>query len=1085
MGHAFGVAAMIGATFLGARAQTPSSGILVDPMVRSAAFEFRLDKLAPTLYSKADYGPWMESGRRAMLQWRPAGESRWRTAQDFVRVQADRVTAKPTPDPRMATMLFGLEDGKTYEYRISFVGDGYPKGPITGSFTTLTVNPPQGRGEIVPIVVSPKTTSEEIMKIIKANITGQPEKDGGKIFEIRSAAGPGVRTVVHSSIASIYGRGDWVWSGTSKAWVTLRMAKGHNVIFDGSDPAYDVINAGMWQPVTDKELALSPGDGVYVSKTSVPVPSTVFYERTESMPGYRLLDLSEGARWVDNWNSTGSTGVIASKPGQILSASRSEGDARIFLQTDRNCHMSPGQQVRVSGTSNPAWNTVLTVTNTARDEKNGVYQVVVKSPDGATPKTATGGRLEPLSPTSMFKQRADANGECYAWVPDAPGAKTGRLYIHLLNGRDPNTVRVKIPVVASCLDVRSAHFVCVDGLNFQYFGSYDVAGFGGIGIIDVSDLVVKNNVLTGLTTYIGSRTSYNSAKARVVVAGNQMRERGLGADPAGGPTPDWGWIKGSKQEVTAIAFLGRAVSILDNHVEGSFNGFGWIGQYSDNLDGNQSMYPEGVEVDGNTFVGIGDDAVEPEQWIVNFTVTNNTFRQCYKGVSMAPIIGGPLYIMRNRWVGRGEYTASSDWQSFLKMGNDDPGDTGYKLVANNTVVNENASSSGDPLPGLMDSGAVYNHFYYNNYVASDGFSVAFGYGSLGYPHMFDYNRYLQGRPNDSWKGSAAVFAYARRSSRQGESLNTGSDTRAFATFHDWQIGKPKFGSSMPGYDGTVHDAPVTGRTEGGELVTWQHDPHGSYQVGTHELIDPVAGDFRPRPDAPVGGAGMRLANITYDCGPGWAQYEEAGNPTIGALPGGRQVKPGNRMPILSVPASLIAAAKRRVDIAASYTDPDGDAVSLIAVVRDAGGAVIPADVKDTGSGVATITFLPPSEGIYVATVDASDTDGAKARASCKISVGPEMPEGQDVLVQTSTSRKEARPGEAVTYTIYCSNPTSTFLKGAQLSLPVPSGMDFFPASATLDGAPATASVSKGVFQMSLGEIPAGVRRVVTVTAIIQ
>jgi uncharacterized repeat protein (TIGR01451 family) len=1074
----------------GAQAYTAAvNGVSVIPLARSAGFEFRLDEIAPTLYSKSNPGPWMESGRRAMLEWRPTGDTAWKKAQDFVRVQEDRFGARPVPDPRMATMLFGLKEGAQYDYRVSFVGAGYPDKAFTGSFTTLTAAVPTGAGQVIPIVVSSKTTSADLMKALSAALSDSPDANAGKIIELRSAAGPGVPTVVRASLAGAQEKGEWHWSGTDKAWLTLRVAAGHDIVFDGSDPAYDVQNQGMWAPVDDAGLGLSAGDGVYVSRTSMPRPTVVYYERVPNTPGYRLLDITEGEHWSENYDGIGSSGVNLSRSAGIVSASRADGSTTVVVRTDRLPYFQNGDQITITGCPYDAWNGTKTVTTASRDDKSGVYEFRFQSSDDTSGRTVVGGTAAPVVPTSSLKTRAAAEGECMVWVPDAPGAAQGKVYVHLRNDLNPNTVRVKIPVISSCLDIGSAHNVRVAGLDIQYYGTTATGGFGGIGLVDVTDAVIEGNTLVGLNDFIGNRSGYNSMKERIIIKGNTFLERGLGADPSGGRAPAWAWIKMSKQENLGIFMNGRSISILDNTIDGMFNGVSYIGQGSQTYDGSQTQYPENYQTDGNTFIGIGDDAVEPEQWSVNYAVTDNAFRACYKGVSLAPLIGGPAYVLRNRWSGRGEYEGAGDWQSFLKMGNDDPGDTAYKLVANNSIVNINADASGEPLPGLMDSGATYNHFYYNNYVASDGFSIAYGYGSLGFPHIFDYNRYVEARPTAPRGSSSAAFGFGRLASEQGDNGN-GSDHRAFATFTDWQTGKATQNANMPGYDGTVHASPVIAKTTGNntngpEQVLWMHDPHSTYLAGRQELSDPANGDFRPTPSAPLGGAGMQLPNITFDCGPAWSQFEEAGSPTIGAIPGGAKVVLGNRPPSVFIQPDALGSAKREVSLAASYSDPDGDEVRLIASVTDPAGAQVTSTIDDPGAGVATVKFTPAVEGIYQVVVLATDKNGSSASGKTTVDVLPEIPEGQEVSIQASVSRTDAKPGEPVIYTIACTNPTDHPVTDVVINVPVPAGMVFNTASATLNGQPVTASVAGGIFKAALGTVPAGVRQTLTVTAIIQ
>jgi hypothetical protein len=135
-------------------AQATPSLVTVIPLARSAAFEYRMDLVPNTPWTKSDTGLWVDKTHRATLEWRFKGDTTWKKATDFVRVTSrpDLPAAYyPISDPRLATMLFGLQEGKSYDYRVTVFAPGYPTEPVTGTFTTLTANVPTGSGSTIVI----------------------------------------------------------------------------------------------------------------------------------------------------------------------------------------------------------------------------------------------------------------------------------------------------------------------------------------------------------------------------------------------------------------------------------------------------------------------------------------------------------------------------------------------------------------------------------------------------------------------------------------------------------------------------------------------------------------------------------------------------------------------------------------------------------------------------------------------------------------------------------------------------------------------------------------------------------------------
>lgn len=587
---------------------------------------------------------------------------------------------------------------------------------------------------------------------------------------------------------------------------------------------------------------------------------------------------------------------------------------------------------------------------------------------------------------STIVTRSKKNQAAYAWVwtETTNGKALGKYYVHLIDGVDPNTVRMKIPSKLSALNLSSCSYVVIDGFHIAYQA--------GIGIIDVSNIVIRNNVIhnTSKQFFTGAYTSASSLRDRIVISDNTFIQRGMGADSIDPslPVPGWEYLKASIQEQIGIPLKGTSISTIDNHIEGAFNGYsGYAGANWTTTSNNTrfNQYPEATEIDNNLFTGIGDDAIEPEQWALTQVYSRNTFEKSYKGVSLAPLTGGPVYVIRNKFLGLGEYVAGDSIQSFMKFGNDDPGDTAYKMVSHNSIVDSNADTDGKPLPGIMSSGTTGNIRVFNNYVSYDNIGVDFGFGAVGYPHEFDGNRYVSRRPNDPRLNYGLGFAVSKTAGRWGEGTQPSANritAEGADGFAQWQRGRTRMvdvANYWPGYVGETDSpptTPVTGNITSVFKYHWLHDPHGSYSEGLHEFVSPTAGNFTP---VSIFGwnAGIPLRGINdSSVGPGWAMYEEE-VPTVGAVP-----------LVVGTPVVTVSSGRARVGVSLvvtlTATDADGTITDLSAVVTGPGGSVphtgSPVAGIGTNSASATITFLPTLPGAYTVTAVATDNQANEGQA---------------------------------------------------------------------------------------------------------
>jgi hypothetical protein len=485
----------------------------------------------------------------------------------------------------------------------------------------------------------------------------------------------------------------------------------------------------------------------------------------------------------------------------------------------------------------------------------------------------------------------------------------GYIYVHLPNGIDPETVRMKVPELQRGWVLRGANYVKTKGITFQYFGVWDgiqVGGAGdmnpkgGVGVDNTTGCVFEDVTVRGFGQSGFSHDSNSYRLYSVLFKDCKVQQYGL--DPYSGPLHSWHRVKGSNSEAYGWWIIGDGVSIIDCEVRGAFNGVDSGCFSSSGFEGNPNKYSQFIEVDNCEFIGIPDDAIEPDLFSTSFVASRNKMVYCYKGISLAPMESGPIICVRNTYYNTGYYGLPTDTmkEAGTKFGNNTYEDVGWKLYAHNTIVNAHTAWQTAPGVGISSEGQTQNLNVYNNYTFSDYAPVDFANGRMGYPHSFDRNFYAT--PGQTMVASGiGLWVYGRWAMARGQYKQGDNAFRSFDTFLDWQQGNNRYASDadMPGYTlGVIPTSPVTASTAGctvngivypAQASGWLHDPNSVYDVlATSGLTSPATDDFSiadyaTRLAAGELPTGEPLVSINYDCLPGWAAYEET-TPTVGAVP---------------------------------------------------------------------------------------------------------------------------------------------------------------------------------------------------------
>ena len=273
-----------------------------------------------------------------------------------------------------------------------------------------------------------------------------------------------------------------------------------------------------------------------------------------------------------------------------------------------------------------------------------------------------------------------ANGEPGGWCITP---QTGRLYVKLADGSDPDEHVLQVGRLDSVFLVRGAKYVIIEGFRMGYFGG---SAYGtAVALNDACNCVIRRNTVSSVRTGIsvGGRKGSDN-----LVEGNHVYDNSITSWP-------WPANKGHDTEGSGISVRGyRGNVVRRNRVHGYFNAitasmWGELDEEERNAD---------LDFYENEMWDIGDDCLEPEGACINNRFWGNRMYDCLMGVSLAPIRVGPTYVLRNvvyRYQSSGiKYSVSSFGPTYI-----------YHNVCYTDRPNHNALSAWGPWD---------NHHYRNN-----------------------------------------------------------------------------------------------------------------------------------------------------------------------------------------------------------------------------------------------------------------------------------------------------------------------------------------------------------------------------------
>ena len=255
------------------------------------------------------------------------------------------------------------------------------------------------------------------------------------------------------------------------------------------------------------------------------------------------------------------------------------------------------------------------------------------------------------------------------------------VYVRLPGDAAPTGHEIQVSVLGRGLWLENTPHVVVDGLTFRCYGGETYSE--GIMVRDGSHSVwIVNSTFENVMPGVWVKNDVDD----LTVWGNTFSDRGLAEFP-------WYEVKaqgGLESGALAVdsQYDGQGIVFQANVVHDSFDGLNICG------DGAAMATPNNADVIGNVIFHLGDDGIETDGHCSNIRILSNRFEDALVGVSVAPSVGGPTYVIRNLMVDLKNVSPDTDWLvRAMKFNVGDTRPSGEIFAYHNTAVTYEADQA--------------------------------------------------------------------------------------------------------------------------------------------------------------------------------------------------------------------------------------------------------------------------------------------------------------------------------------------------------------------------------------------------------
>ena len=212
-----------------------------------------------------------------------------------------------------------------------------------------------------------------------------------------------------------------------------------------------------------------------------------------------------------------------------------------------------------------------------------------------------------------------------------------KIYLRLPGDDSPADHIITLSNLEFAFDVFNSSHIIFDDLVFKNFnkGEHSKA-------IGVSDSSINLWIVNSRFEYMETAIRLEAFVQDLVVMNNDFSDQGvtnLNWDHV--KDVQW-WLERGALYIGNDGYSGFGTIFSNNYVHEMFDGVKIVGGEDDYYN-----YPVNSDVENNLFSHLSDDGIEMDGFSCNIRAVNNVFKNMLVGVSVAPALYGPSYIIRN------------------------------------------------------------------------------------------------------------------------------------------------------------------------------------------------------------------------------------------------------------------------------------------------------------------------------------------------------------------------------------------------------------------------------------------------------
>ena len=265
--------------------------------------------------------------------------------------------------------------------------------------------------------------------------------------------------------------------------------------------------------------------------------------------------------------------------------------------------------------------------NAWSDEGNNIYSTSVKQSYFVG---IDGQRLWRYDDFTRFKNLSlKTNGGFYV------DKEIGKLYVKLPNNASPNRHEIQVSTLDYGLQLNNISNLVIRDLTFRGYGAGQFSHAISISE-DSKEIWIVNNRFENMETSIW----LEGYSENITIMNNDFSDQGINAFTWDNVKEHQWWLERGAVFCSNDGYSGRGLIFYKNTVHDMFDGIKITGKEILN-------YANNSDVEANIFRHLSDDGIETDGWSSNVRIINNRFENLLSGVSVAPAIGGPTYVIGN------------------------------------------------------------------------------------------------------------------------------------------------------------------------------------------------------------------------------------------------------------------------------------------------------------------------------------------------------------------------------------------------------------------------------------------------------